>query len=270
MELIFNGTMKKYIKRILDFPFYFIKPWKKPIIVCYHSVNNFNLKSHNIEMFETQIKWLIKNNYHFVKANQLNNISNKKKIICFTFDDGYLDNVEIVLPILLKYKVKATFFIVSSWFDTSKEKRHHSYDLPFMNKNHIKLLYENGMEIGCHTHSHRQATDLIRSSKQDFLKDIKKNKFILEQIIKDKITSFAYPNGQKGSFNESTNKFLAKYFNVVLNTIHNYYDPKKIFNGRIGMSHLDNFNDFKSKINGRRRYLYFFQSIFNQSKRWYN
>ena len=60
-----------------------------------------------------------------------------------------------------------------------------------MTKNHIKLLHEHGMEIGSHTHSHRQATDLFKDSKQDFIIDINKNKSILESIINDKVTSFA-------------------------------------------------------------------------------
>lgn len=268
MELRFNS--KKYIKRILDLPFYLIPSWKKPIVIYYHSVNNTNHKSHKIENFESQLKWLINNNYTFVRSDQLHQVKNNKKIICLTFDDGYLDNFEIVLPLLLKYNIKATFFIVSSWFSISRSKRHHSYDLDFMTKNHIKLLHEHGMEIGSHTHSHRQATDLFKDSKQDFIIDINKNKSILESIINDKVTSFAYPNGQKGSFNNHTNDILFNYFNDIFSTIHNTYYPCKRFNGRIEMSHLDDLIDFKAKLNGRRRYLFYFQNIINQSKRWYN
>ena len=41
-----------------------------------------------------------------------------KAPLLITFDDGYLDNYEIVLPILLKHKVKATFFIATDYIDS--------------------------------------------------------------------------------------------------------------------------------------------------------
>lgn len=36
---------------------------------------------------------------------------------CVTFDDGYMDNATVALPILKRYKVPATFFIATSFLD---------------------------------------------------------------------------------------------------------------------------------------------------------
>ncbi|HJT52156.1 MAG TPA: polysaccharide deacetylase family protein [Nitrosospira sp.] len=36
---------------------------------------------------------------------------------CITFDDGYADNVEIALPILQKYGIRATFFVATRFLD---------------------------------------------------------------------------------------------------------------------------------------------------------
>ena len=37
--------------------------------------------------------------------------------LAITFDDGYLDNVEVALPILLRYRLKATFFVSTGTLD---------------------------------------------------------------------------------------------------------------------------------------------------------
>lgn len=39
------------------------------------------------------------------------------RAVTLTFDDGYADNAEIALPILKKYRLPATFFIISGAFD---------------------------------------------------------------------------------------------------------------------------------------------------------
>lgn len=39
------------------------------------------------------------------------------RAVCITFDDGYADDVDVVLPILTRYGVSATFFIASGYLD---------------------------------------------------------------------------------------------------------------------------------------------------------
>jgi peptidoglycan/xylan/chitin deacetylase (PgdA/CDA1 family) len=39
------------------------------------------------------------------------------RAICITFDDGYADNVEVALPILIEHKLTAAFFIATDFLD---------------------------------------------------------------------------------------------------------------------------------------------------------
>ena len=74
-----------------------------------------------------------------------------------------------------------------------------------MNKNDIQNLSKNGHLIGLHSHSH--FTDLNKKSFNIQYFDFKKNKFILEKIIKKKIDVASYPCG---NFSKDTINVLKK------------------------------------------------------------
>ena len=70
------------------------------------------------ESFEENIKTLLENNYTFLSFKDLNDAYNNKmklakKPILITLDDGYYSNYQYVFPILKKYNVKASIFIVT-------------------------------------------------------------------------------------------------------------------------------------------------------------
>lgn len=47
----------------------------------------------------------------------LNGDKPKRPTICFTLDDGYLDQLDVLTPILLKYNAKPTIFVLSDFSD---------------------------------------------------------------------------------------------------------------------------------------------------------
>ena len=70
--------------------------------------------------FERQLKWLT-NYFNVISLDEaLSNLEENKSIdpqIVLTFDDGYRNNAEIALPLLKKYGVNASFFIVTDELD---------------------------------------------------------------------------------------------------------------------------------------------------------
>jgi peptidoglycan/xylan/chitin deacetylase (PgdA/CDA1 family) len=82
--------------------------------------------------------------------------------LSITFDDGYLDNLEVAAPILLKLKLPATFFVTTS-FIGSKTVPFWDRELPnhpgWMNWDQVRRLRELGFEIGNHTDTHINMRD---------------------------------------------------------------------------------------------------------------
>ena len=79
--------------------------------------DNFNYIN-TPESFEENIKTFLDNGYTIISMQDLADCDSGKtelpsKPIIITFDDGYYSNYEYIYPILKKYNVKASIFIVT-------------------------------------------------------------------------------------------------------------------------------------------------------------
>ncbi|MTI66227.1 MAG: polysaccharide deacetylase [Firmicutes bacterium] len=114
----------------------------------------------------------------FLKKQPMKNKSNKK-IIYLTFDDGPSKNTSKILDILLKYDIKATFFVCGN--TTS-----------YGEKIYTRLINE-GHKIGNHTFTHNY--NYLYSNEENFYKDIKKLENLLLEKIKYKPDIIRFPGG---------------------------------------------------------------------------
>ena len=71
----------------------------------------------------------------------------------------------------------------------------------FMNWNHLKEMQKHGMEIGSHTESHEILSHIDKAGQ---VNELKRSKNILQENLKVSVSSFAYPVGTKGTYNEET------------------------------------------------------------------
>ena len=64
--------------------------------------------------FETQMAYIAQN-YYLITLDDLykNNFKCERFSVAVTFDDGYKDNLEVAFPILKKYNIPATIYVVS-------------------------------------------------------------------------------------------------------------------------------------------------------------
>ena len=171
-------------------------------VLMYHHVGSLPEKADTIrkgltvsaEEFESHVKYLVDNDYQVMSFAKLDTLISQKKVpkklVILTFDDGYDDNYNDALPIMKKYSVSGTFFIISNKVDSSE----------YMNQDQLKGLILAGNEIGSHSVSH---PSLEKYKGQALEKELTKSKEDLEKMTGGKIISFCYPAGK---YNDDTVK----------------------------------------------------------------
>ncbi len=87
-------------------------------VLMYHHVNTLE-DSFTIspDDFQAQMEYLARENYQTLFLDELINSlkeRKEKRKVVLTFDDGYLDNWVYAYPILKKYNLKATIFVITS------------------------------------------------------------------------------------------------------------------------------------------------------------
>jgi len=125
-EIIIDKSLifyRKLFELICKFRIAFKKP--RPIngkVFLYHGLTDKDdfFKHLNIDKFERHIEFLT-THYKPVHLDDLGKMNDdeKKNAFCITFDDGYESIYSLAFPILKKYNVPFTFFIIT---DTIKNK----------------------------------------------------------------------------------------------------------------------------------------------------
>lgn len=139
-------------------------------------------------VFEQQMEYLKNNGYATINfdnikdyLNSSTNLSSKSVIL--TFDDGRENNYHIAFPILRKYALKATFFIVTDFVGKKG----------YLNWDQVCEMSHAGMEIQSHTHTHCILSELADI---EILEELSLSKKILEEKIKKRIDVLALPHGR--------------------------------------------------------------------------
>ncbi|WP_075572448.1 polysaccharide deacetylase family protein [Megasphaera coli] len=160
-------------------------------VLNYHQVNN---KFHTVltmkpENFEEQIRYLSENGYHSITLEQFEqymegNTSNlPDRPILITFDDGYVDNYEYAYPILKKYNMVGTIFLITDFVGRPG----------YLNWDQVKEMSNAGMEFGSHTLSHRPLDSFNRA---DMRHELVGSKKAVEWHLNRPCDFIAFPEGK--------------------------------------------------------------------------
>ncbi len=137
--------------------------------------------------FDAQLRYLAENGFAIVSAKQVQKALRTgaplpRKCVAITLDDGYRDNFEQAYPILRKYGVGGTVFVVTS---VVGDGRHLTWD-------DMRLMLSGAMQFGSHTVHHYDLTTLPLAS-LDF--ELVQSKKTIESALGAKVTDVAYPSG---------------------------------------------------------------------------
>ena len=115
-------------------------------------------------------------------------------VVGLTFDDGYQNNLDNALPILLKNGFTATCYAVSSMIGgTNLWDKGKVAEKPLMTLENWRTWRDAGMDIGSHTRTH---ADLITLNLEESFNEIAGSKRELEETIGAKVRHFCYPYGR--------------------------------------------------------------------------
>jgi peptidoglycan/xylan/chitin deacetylase (PgdA/CDA1 family) len=179
-----------------------------PIMVLfYHRVADEALNDWTLptSQFERQIDWL-RRHVDLVSLEEaqarIRGGVNYRPAVSLTFDDGYADNCDAALPLLIRHRLPCTYFV---------SLHHVQHGVPFPHDvaanrplrpntiEDLRRLARAGIEIGGHTRHH---ANLGRISDEDRLYDeVVRAGRELADLVDQPVRFFAFPYGLAGDLN---------------------------------------------------------------------
>lgn len=138
--------------------------------------------------FEAQMRYLAGNGYRTVGLGDLYLARHGLKAlpplaVIITFDDGGLDNYRVACPVLLKYGLKATFFVITGEVGAQSQ----------MDWDDLKTMADNGMSVESHTVSH---PDLTSVTEADLDQELTRSRTTIAENTGTTPESLSYPSGR--------------------------------------------------------------------------
>lgn len=179
--------------------------------------------------------------------------------VILTFDDGYLNNLEHALPLLEKYNMKATVFLLAekSLAQNSWDAASGAPQIALMNAEQRKKFAAHPLiEIGAHGFKHEKLTSMNREMRQKEIQDSKKS---LEEELNIKINVYAYTYGIRSSDASELAERAGYAYAVNTDTggLHQEDDPFSLF--RVSIFPEDGPRQIRKKTSPWYRKYYWFK-----------
>ena len=176
------------------------KGYRVPVLM-YHAVSDYMWGIPELfispSTLEQQLQALVEGGYTAITFEDLDHIAEIEKPVMLTFDDGYNDNYTELFPLLKKYNVKATVFVIVN----DMERVHN------LTKEQVREMSDSGLvSIQSHTMSHGYLSGM---SAQQLEYEHYQSMLALARITGKQPFVLCYPSGKNTYFSRS---YTAKYY----------------------------------------------------------
>ena len=112
--------------------------------------------------------------------------------VVLTFDDGYADFHQTVLPLLAEHRATASLYVTTGWLADAGPQQAGRPLGSTLSWGQLTEIAAEGVEIGGHSHSHPQLDQLPA---QLLASELTLNQKLLEQHLQQPLSTFGYPFG---------------------------------------------------------------------------
>lgn len=175
----------------VSFYMFYMKPRHVVPILMYHSITSEENSSLHVtpDNFTRQMDFLDKKGYSVISLDEFTKgVGSGRKFpgntVVITFDDGYEDNYLYAFPVLSKYDMPATIFLITGY--VGKEKG-------YLNWDQVRLMMRNGIDFGGHTRSNVYLPSVEDSA--DLVEEIAGCRRDIEKNTGQEANYFCYPIG---------------------------------------------------------------------------
>ncbi|HEX7385664.1 MAG TPA: polysaccharide deacetylase family protein [Castellaniella sp.] len=193
-----------------------------PVLMYHHVRPGGGMIATTPEHFEDQLRWLARRGYAALTtaefAQHLEHGGAPRRSVLITFDDGYLDNWVYAAPLLQRYGLRATVFVVTGWLGQGAVRpqlgegkalpetpEHHDCerrvaqgqaDEVALRWSEVQALRAQGvMEFHSHTHTHTR-WDLQDGDKNGHMREeLQQSRLCLAKELGETSAHFCWPQG---------------------------------------------------------------------------
>jgi peptidoglycan/xylan/chitin deacetylase (PgdA/CDA1 family) len=171
------------------------------IVLFYHRIADDRASSwtHSNRLFRKQITWL-QRHCELISLEEaqrrVRNGFNNRVAACITFDDGYAENCDQAIPLLVREKIPCTYFVSTQHVMDGKPFPHDTQQNAVGRPNTIdqlRWMAASGIEIGGHTRTHADLGSITDEVK--LYDEVVVAGEELQKAIRSPVRHFAFPYG---------------------------------------------------------------------------
>jgi peptidoglycan/xylan/chitin deacetylase (PgdA/CDA1 family) len=173
-------------------------------ILCYHAVEPGWSSPLAVDpaAFEAHCAWLARHRSVIPLEQAVTRLDSAGRlpggVAALTFDDGFRGLYEHALPVLSRYRLPATVFLVAQtltaagqrvdWVDTPPD-----HPLETLTLGQVRAMQAAGVTFASHSWAH---ADLTLLDHEDCVRDLRESRELLESLLGHPVRQLAYPRGR--------------------------------------------------------------------------